>query len=157
MRGSNQKRLPADGDLLLLETATDELSRNRSAAAEVDKVQRKSVLPLCPPPPWGSLSTVSIAAESHGVPEWGMDGVLQGRRDPRRCRKPTASWGGDFPGDSDAEESACSAGDPGLIPGLGRSPGEGNGYPLQYSGLENSTDRGAWWATVHESQSVRHD
>ena len=49
-----------------------------------------------------------------------------------------------FPGGSDAKESACSAGDPGSIPGSGRSPGEGNGYPLQYSGLENSMDRGAW-------------
>ena len=39
--------------------------------------------------------------------------------------------------------------DPGSIPGSGRSPGEGNGYPLQYSCLENPTDRGAWWATVH--------
>ena len=40
-------------------------------------------------------------------------------------------------------------GDVGSIPGLGRSPVEGNSYPLQYSGLENSMDRGAWWATVH--------
>ena len=47
------------------------------------------------------------------------------------------------------KESACSAGDPGVIPRLGRSPGEGNGYPLQYSCLENTMDRGAWWATVH--------
>ena len=47
------------------------------------------------------------------------------------------------------KESACNAGEPGLIPGSGRSPGEGNGYPLQYSGLENSMDRGAWQATVH--------
>ena len=54
-----------------------------------------------------------------------------------------------FPGGSDGKESACNAGDLGLIPGLGRSPGEGNGYPLQYSCLENSTDRGAWQATVH--------
>ena len=45
-----------------------------------------------------------------------------------------------FPGDSDSKASACSAGDPGLIPGLGRSTGEGNGNPLQYSGLENSMD-----------------
>ena len=45
--------------------------------------------------------------------------------------------------------SACNAGDPGSIPGLGRSPGEGNGNPLQYSCLENSMDRGAWRATVH--------
>ena len=49
-----------------------------------------------------------------------------------------------FPGGSDGKESACSVGDPGLIPGLGRSPGEGNGYPLQYSCLENFIDRGAW-------------
>ena len=54
-----------------------------------------------------------------------------------------------FPGGSDNKESAFSAGDPGLIPGSGRSSGEGNGYPLQYSYLENSVDRGAWWATVH--------
>ena len=47
------------------------------------------------------------------------------------------------------KEFACNAGDLGLIPGLGRSPGEGNGYPLQYSGLENSMDRGSWQATVH--------
>ena len=46
----------------------------------------------------------------------------------------------DFPGDSGDEESACNAGDLGLIPESGRSPGEGNGYPLQYSGLENSMD-----------------
>ena len=44
------------------------------------------------------------------------------------------------PGGSDGKESACNAGDLGLIPGLGRSPGEGKGYPLQYSGLENSMD-----------------
>ena len=47
----------------------------------------------------------------------------------------------------DGKGSACSAGDPGLIAGLLRSPGEGNGYPLQYSGLENSMDKGAWQAT----------
>ena len=51
-----------------------------------------------------------------------------------------------FPGGS---VSVCNAGDQGLIPGFGRSPGEGNGNPLQYSYLENPMDRGAWWATVH--------
>ena len=56
---------------------------------------------------------------------------------------------GGFPGGSDGKASACNAGDPGSIPGLGRSPGEGNGNPLQYSCLENSMDWGAWWATVH--------
>ena len=53
-----------------------------------------------------------------------------------------------FPGGSDGEESICNA-DLGLIPGLGRSPGEGNSYPLQYSSLANFMDRGAWQATVH--------
>ena len=54
-----------------------------------------------------------------------------------------------FPGGSDGKESACSAGDPGSVPGSGRSPGEGNGYPLQYSCLEIPMDRGAWQTTVH--------
>ena len=54
-----------------------------------------------------------------------------------------------FPGDSDGKESACNAEDLGLIPGLGRSPGEGNGNPLQYSCLKYPMDGGAWWATVH--------
>ena len=52
----------------------------------------------------------------------------------------------EFPGGSDDKESACDAGDPGLIPRSGRSPGEGNGYPLQCSCLENFMDRGAWQA-----------
>ena len=55
-----------------------------------------------------------------------------------------------FPGGSHSTKSACNAEDLGLIPGLGRSPGEGNGNPLQYSGLENPMDRDAWQATVHE-------
>ena len=54
-----------------------------------------------------------------------------------------------FPGDSGGKESACDARDPGSIPGSGKSPGEGNGNPLQYSCLENSMDRGAGRATVH--------
>ena len=53
-----------------------------------------------------------------------------------------------YPGGSDAKESACNAGNPGSIPRSGRSPGEGNGNPLQYSCLENSMGRGAWRATV---------
>ena len=51
-----------------------------------------------------------------------------------------------------SKESACNAGDLGLIPGSGRHPGEGNGNPLQYSYLENPVDRGAWWATVQGGQ-----
>ena len=54
-----------------------------------------------------------------------------------------------FPGGSDTKESACNAGDMSLIPGSGKSPGKGNGYPLQYSCLEDCMDGGAWWATVH--------
>ena len=54
-----------------------------------------------------------------------------------------------FPGGADNKESVCNARDPDSIPALGRYSGGGNGYPLQYSCLENPTDRGAWWATVH--------
>ena len=61
-----------------------------------------------------------------------------------------------FPGGSDSKASAYNAGDLGSIPGLGRSPGEGNGNPLQYSCLENPMDGGTWWATVHGSHRVRH-
>ena len=54
-----------------------------------------------------------------------------------------------FPGGLEVKASASNAGDLGSIPGTGRSPGEGNGNPLQYSCLENPVDGGAWWATVH--------
>ena len=66
----------------------------------------------------------------------------------------------DFPGGSDGKVSAYSAGDLGSIPGSGRSPGEGNGNPRQYSCLENPMDRGVWWATVQgaaESQTQLRD
>ena len=56
---------------------------------------------------------------------------------------------GNFPGGSDGKESPCNAGDEGSIPGSGRSPGEGNGNPLQHSCLENPMDRGAWQTIVH--------
>ena len=54
-----------------------------------------------------------------------------------------------FPGGSEVKASACNERDLGSVPGLGRSPGEGNGNPLQDSCLENPVDGGAWWATVH--------
>ena len=54
-----------------------------------------------------------------------------------------------FPGGSEVKASACNVGDLGSIPGSGRSPGEGNGNPLQYACLGNPMDGGAWWATVH--------
>ena len=61
-----------------------------------------------------------------------------------------------FPCSSIGKESACNAGDLGSIPGLGRSLGEGNSYPLQYSCLENPMDRGAWQATVQGVARVGH-
>ena len=62
-----------------------------------------------------------------------------------------------FPGGSDDKESTCNVGDLGLIPGSGRSPVEGNGYPFQYSCLENPVDRGAWWVMWSiELQRVEH-
>ena len=66
----------------------------------------------------------------------------------RRDRLPTPVFLG-FLGGSDSKESACNVGCLGLIPGMGRFPGKGNGYPCQYSCLENSVNRGAWQATVH--------
>ena len=54
-----------------------------------------------------------------------------------------------FPGGSDDKESVCNAGDPGSVPGSGRSSGKGNGYPLQYSYLKNTMDRGSWLAIVN--------
>ena len=68
------------------------------------------------------------------------------------------SWG--FSGGSEVKASACNAGDQSSVPGLGRSPGEGNGNSLQYSCLENPMDGGVWWATVHrvaESQTRLSD
>ena len=62
-----------------------------------------------------------------------------------------------FPGGSDGKESTCTPGYLGLIPGLGRSPGERNGNPLQHSFLENPMDRGAWQATVHGVSRVGPD
>ena len=61
------------------------------------------------------------------------------------------------PGGSQGKESACSVGDPGLIPGLGRSPAEGNSNSLQYYSLGNLMDRGTWQAKSMESQGIRHD
>ena len=57
---------------------------------------------------------------------------------------------------SDGKKSTCNAGDQGSIPELGRSSGEGNGYTFQYSCLENSMERGAWWATVHKVVRAGH-
>ena len=70
------------------------------------------------------------------------ESILQERRKGNLCKM-------SFPGGSDGKESACNAADLGSISGLGRSPGGGDGYPLQCCCLENPMDRGAWWATGH--------
>ena len=72
-----------------------------------------------------------------------------GQDDPMEEKIATSGILVGFPGGSEGKASACSAGDLGSIPGSGRSPGEGNGNPLEYFCLENSMDGGAWWATVH--------
>ena len=69
----------------------------------------------------------------------------------------TIMYEGFFPGGSVVKNPPANSGDAGSVPGLGKSPGEGNGNPLQYSCLENPMNRGAWWATVHWSQRVGHD
>ena len=64
---------------------------------------------------------------------------------------------GDFPGGSVVKDPSTSSGDVGSVPGLGRSPGEGNGNPLQYYCLGNLMDRGAWWAIIHGIIRVGHN
>ena len=75
-------------------------------------------------------------------------------RNPGRIQKTRALHQG-FPGGSEGKESTCNARDLGSVPGLGRCPGEGNGYSLQYSYLETSRDSGAWQATVHRVAKSR--
>ena len=90
--------------------------------------------------------------EPGGLP---VCGVAQSRT--RLMRRSSSRESLHFPGVASGKESACNAGAPGSIPGSGRSPGEGNGNPLQYSCLENLMDRGAWQATVHGVAQVGHD
>ena len=75
-------------------------------------------------------------------------------RKPKSWLKLSCTWG--FPHSSVGKSSACNTGDLGLIPGLGRSPGEGNENPLQYPCLVNPMDRGAWQTTVHGISRVGH-
>ena len=78
----------------------------------------------------------------------GFHRIIEGKLSYFLARKENLQFKG-FSGGSDSKESACNAGDLGLIPKLGRCPEEGNGNPLQYSCPENSMDRGAWQATVY--------
>ena len=86
-----------------------------------------------------------------GSPEEGYNQVCTHGNTTKNARMETMLWG--FLGVSDGlkkKKTACNAGDLGLISGSGESPGEGNGYPLQYSCLKNCLGRGAWQATVHQ-------
>ena len=77
---------------------------------------------------------------------WGSRGRLDLKKTKTKTKKHIIM---DHPGNSEGKESACNVGDMCSVSRSGRSPGEGNGYPLQHSCLENSMDRGAWWATVY--------
>ena len=78
-----------------------------------------------------------------------MDYSPQGHKELDMAERLSTAQPHSFPGGLDGKEYTCNAGDLGSIPRLGRSPGEGNGYALQYYCLENPMDRGAWWATAH--------
>ena len=78
-----------------------------------------------------------------------MDYSPQGHKESDMAERLSTAQPHSFPGGLDGKEYTCNAGDLGSIPRLGRSPGEGNGYPLQYYCLENPMDRGVWWAIAH--------
>ena len=105
---------------------------------------------------WGYSSYRTWASHCHGISCCGIQALGVQASPVVACRPSCSVTCGIFPDQgqnpyisSVGKESACNAGDLGLIPGSGRSPGEGNGNPLQYSCLENPTDRGVWQATVH--------
>ena len=83
--------------------------------------------------------------------------LLGGQGRHQGAHSPPHLYYSGFSGGSAGKESACSVGDPGLIPGLGRSSGEGNGNPLQSSCLENLMYRGHWWAMAHGVVRIRHN
>ena len=95
---------------------------------------------------WHRSGTTRIP-EAHGGLIRGTWEAFGGRH--KRGHNSSPPCPSDFPSGSDSKASTYNAGDPGSVPGLGRSPGEGNGNPLQYSCLENSMDGGTWWAAVH--------
>ena len=78
-----------------------------------------------------------------------MDYSPQGHKESDMAERLSTAQPHSFHGGLDGKEYTCNAGDLGSIPRLGRSPGEGNGYPLQYYCLENPMDRGVWWAIAH--------
>ena len=130
----------------------DEIVEFRSEAAEPQGRQRAEELMLIPSSQWGWFQSLGWAEP--GVEVKGL--LLERAAHPRSHihHRTVESTSAEFllqiiPGVWDGKESACNAGDLGLIPGSGISPGGGHGNPLQYSCLENSMGRGAWRATVH--------
>ena len=117
--------------------------------------------------PGGSDSKASSYSQETQVQSMGLEDLLEkGMASHSSILAPPTRKRGlkeifvDFPDGSEIKASACNVGDLGSIPGLGRSPGEGNGNPLQSSCLENPMDRGAWPATVHgvtKSQTLLSD
>ena len=108
-------------------------------------------------PTWRTVLTVKLTSQvrrnvpnsaDHGSRPLASKAFLSSCSHQTQHTKPWLGVG--IPGVSDSKESSCKAGDLGSIPGWGRSPGERNGYPIQYSCLENPMNRGAWWATVCE-------
>ena len=91
-----------------------------------------------------ALHMHSISSYQHPPPEWKWKNLHQWGISSQSAEFTLGFITSDLPGGSDGKASACNAGDPGLIPGLGRSPGEGNGNPLQHSCLENPMDGGSW-------------
>ena len=117
------------------------LGRKESDITKRLNSNSKSFLPQSSPQIWLNTGPNLTVRDQKLCPQ------LPGK--PDTCKGWAAAEMGGFPGGSEVKASACNAGDLGSIPGLGRSPGEGNGTPLQYSCLENPMDEGAWWATVH--------
>ena len=102
---------------------------------------------------WTIVKIIRYWWKHKQIDQWNRGESL--KRDPHRYHQLT--FDKRFPGGSDDKETDCNAGYPDSVPRSGRSPGEGNGYPLQYSSLENSMDRGTWWAIVHGIEKSRHD
>ena len=113
---------------------TSPISRNTSSTI------KSNILPASTGQLLKRQHSSSSCMGSHDLLAWHLD------LDHVNCQS-SVTWGLPWWCGSVGKESACSAGDLGLIPGLGRFFGEGNGNPLQYSCLENATDRGVWWAT----------
>ena len=131
-------------------------------------VERPSTLDLALPECNSLLSFSKGLCSPCCVPEPMLDAVNttvnRQRENPvfmtlaiKKKKKILSLWHSQLPGDAVVKNLYANAGDAGSVPGWGRSPGEGNGNPLQYSCQENSMDRGVSWATVHGVARVRHD